>query len=88
MPGSANSPVTDVVKVLALVLWSAVLPSSGASKCRPFSMGNLPAFLRIDHDVNLGTWVNRSQGTGHPLMRYSARCEHRQLCGLGKRHLI
>ena len=57
-----RSPVSDVVKLLALGLWSAILPSSSesikiltfvlwsvvppssvASKCRPFSMGNLPS---------------------------------------------
>ena len=50
------------------------------SKSRPFSMGNRPAFLRINHDVNLHTWVKWSEGRRHPLRHSSAWWEHRPLC--------
>ena len=85
---SSVLPSPESIKMLTFVLWSAGPPSSVASKCKPFSIGKRVAFLRINRDVNLRTWVKRSQVIGHPLVHSSACWEHRQLCVLGKHYLI
>ena len=73
------SSLSSMYLSLTFVPWPAVPPSSVASKFKPFSMGNRPTLLRVNQSVNLGTWVNRSQGWRHPLMHSSALWEHRQL---------